>query len=139
MKTLLSLAAISLFALAACGPSAAAGATGGNVSATLTDSKITLDRTTVPAGAVTFSVKNVGTITHELVVIKTGVAQDKMPADADEAGKVSEEGSQGESGDIDKGDAKTFTLNLAPGSYVLMCNEIGHYASGMHLAFTVTK
>ncbi len=140
MKALFAIAAASLFAVAACGgPQQVAGATGGTVTATLKDTGISLDKSTVPAGAVTFVVKNVGTITHELVVIRTDVAIDKIPADPDEAGKVSEDGSKGESGDLDKGVSNTFTLNLDPGKYVLICNEVGHYAMGMRIALTVTK
>ena len=140
MKALLALMAASILAVAACGgTTTAAGATGGTVNATLTDSKIVLDRTTVPSGKVTFVVKNTGTVTHELVVVKTDVAADKIPLDPEEPGKVSEEGSQGETGDLDKGESKTFTLDLAPGKYVLMCNQAGHYLMGMHIAFTVSN
>lgn len=139
MKALIALAAASLLALAACGGPQAAGASGGTINATLTDSKITLDRTNIPAGNVTFVVKNTGSITHELVVVKTDLAADKIPVDAEDPTKVSEDGSQGESGDLDKGDSKTFTLELAPGKYVLLCNQAGHYAMGMHIPFTVTK
>lgn len=115
-------------------PAPAAAAT---VNATLTDMKITVDRGSVAAGPVTFVVKNAGAVVHELVVIKTDVPQDKLAADADEAGKVDETGNVGETGDMQVGESKTFTVTLSPGHYVLMCNEIGHYASGMHIAFTV--
>lgn len=137
MKALLGLTAASLIALTACG--GAAGASGGTVNATLTDTKITLDRTNIPAGNVTFVVKNTGTVTHELVVVKTDLAADKIPVDPEDPAKVSEDGSQGESGDLDKGDSKTFTLALTPGKYVLLCNQVGHYAMGMRIPFTVTK
>ena len=65
------------------------------------------------------------------------IAQDKLQPDADEPGKMSEEGAQGESGDLAAGLAKDFTLNLSPGKYVLMCNQPGHYMVGMHIAFVV--
>ncbi len=140
MKALIAIAAASLLALAACGgPQQVAGATGGTINATLGDSGISLDRNTVPAGKVTFVVKNAGTVTHELVVIKTDLAADKLPADPDEAGRVSEDGSKGESGDLDKGASNTFSLNLDAGHYVLICNEVGHYAMGMRVAIKVTN
>ena len=139
MKKLLALLAASLLTLAACGPAAVAGATGTTVKASLVDMKIVLDPSSVPAGKVTFDVANKGTVTHELVVIKTDTAYDQLPPDPDEAGKVSEEGSRGESGDLEAGHSATFTLDLAPGNYVLICNEPGHYAAGMRAAFTVTK
>ena len=121
--------------LAACGGGQTA--SGGPVGVTLTDKGVTLAQSSVNAGAVTFSVKNSGTIAHELVVIKTDVPADKIQPNPDEAGKMSEDGSLGESGDMAAGEAKDFTLTLTPGKYVLMCNQPGHYMVGMHVAFEV--
>ena len=42
-----------------------------------------------------------------------------------------------QSGDLNTGEAKTFTLDLEPGNYVLMCNQTGHYLLGMHIPFVV--
>jgi uncharacterized cupredoxin-like copper-binding protein len=117
--------------------SCAAAPQGGVVNATLTEMKITLDRASVPAGPVTFNVKNSGTVEHELVVLHTDLAEGKIPPDPEEPGKVDETGSLGESGEVAAGASKSFTLTLPAGSYVLICNEPGHYAAGMHLAFTV--
>ena len=110
---------------------------GGTINANLTDRKIGLDHTTIRAGSVTFVVKNSGAVAHELVLIRTDVAQDKVAANAEEAGKVDETGNIGETGDMDVGSTKSFTVTLPVGNYVLICNEVGHYASGMHAAFTV--
>ncbi len=135
MRHLLAIATVSLLLLAGCGSQPVS--TGGQISATLKDTGLTLGQTSVNAGTVTFKVKNSGTITHELVVIKTDVAADKIALNPDEAGKMSEEGTQGESGDLAVGEAKDFILDLAPGHYVLMCNLAGHYMAGMHIAFVV--
>jgi uncharacterized cupredoxin-like copper-binding protein len=124
-------AAIIVVLAAGCAPQ------GGVVNVTLTEMKIALDQTSVPAGVVTFNVKNSGTLEHELVVLHTGAAEDKIPADVEEAGKVDETGNVGETGEVPVGTSKSFTVTLPAGSYVLMCNEVGHYAAGMHLAFTV--
>ena len=134
MKALRAMVAGAVLLLAACGGQTASG---GSVGVTLTDKGVTLAQTSVNAGAVTFSVKNSGTIEHELVVIKTDVPADKIQPDPDEAGKMSEAGSLGESGDLTAGEAKDFTLNLTPGKYVLMCNQPGHYMVGMHVALEV--
>ena len=136
MRALLVMTTASLLLLAACGAQPAT-TTGGQVSVTLTDSGVTLAQTSVSGGPVTFKVKNSGTLLHELVVIQTDIAADKMQPNADEPGKMSEEGTQGESGDVAVGETKEFTLNLAPGKYVLMCNEVGHYMMGMHIPFVV--
>jgi len=142
MRALLVTITASLLLLAACGGQTTSnipgpGGNNGPVAVTLTDAGVVLGQTSVKAGAVTFSVKNSGTIEHELVVLKTDVAADKIPANGDEAGKVSEDGSLGESGNLAAGTAKDFILTLTPGKYVLMCNEVGHYAMGMHIPFEV--
>ena len=142
MKALLATAVVSVLLLAACGIAGGTGASttnpnGRTVNATLTDSKIVLDQTTVPSGKITFNVKNAGTMVHEVVVLKTDVAADKIAPNPDEPGKMSEDGSQGESGDLNPTEAKTFTLDLQPGNYVLICNQPAHYLLGMHIAFIV--
>ncbi len=71
------------------------------------------------------------------MVLKTNLAHDKIRADTEEPGKVDEPGNVGETGEVPAGSSKEFTVILTPGSYVLLCNEIGHYAIGMHIAFTV--
>ena len=98
---------------------------------------ISVDRNSVPSGQVTFVVKNGGLLVHEFVVLQTDVAQDKIRATSSEPGKVDETGSVGETGALNAGESKTLTLTLAAGRYVLICNEVGHYEGGMHVAFTV--
>ena len=116
---------------------APAQAQSGTITATLTDMKIAVDRSSAPAGPISFVVKNTGAVVHELVVIKTDASQDTLAADTAEVGKMDETGNVGETGDMQIGESKTFTVTLSAGRYVLMCNEIGHYGSGMHMAFTV--
>ena len=70
-------------------------------------------------------------------MIKTDASEDKLAADAAEVGKMDETGNVGETGDIQIGESKTFTVTFSAGRYMLTCNEIGHYGSGMHRAFTV--
>jgi hypothetical protein len=105
--------------------------------------------TSAPAGAVTFNAKNNGPKSeHELVVVKTSLAPDKLPTSAD--GSVDEEGtgveSVGEIGEFPVGQTRSTTFTLSPGSYVLFCNVVKtegsetlvHYKLGMRTAFTVT-
>lgn len=138
MRKLKLLAMLAIAAALVMGCSAAvAPAPGGTVNATLTDMKVAVDRNSISAGPVTFVVKNSGAVKHELVVIQTDVPQDKLAAGTEEAGRMDETGNVGETGDVNAGGSKTFTVTLPAGHYVLMCNEVGHYASGMHMAFTV--
>lgn len=93
--------------------------------------------TVAVSGPVTFSIANTGTLVHELVVLKTDTAEGSIPARATDPSKAQEPGAAGEAEDIDPGKTATLTLDLAPGKYVLICNEPGHYAAGMHTSFTI--
>ena len=94
-----------------------------------------LDTASVPAGKVTFTLTNSGKKPHEMVVLKTDEAFDKLVVTAD---KVSEATTQGEIGETAAGAVATVTLDLPAGNYVLVCNIEKHYAMGMRAAFTVT-
>jgi len=109
---------------------------GSPVAVNLTEMKIAAIPASAAAGTVTFAVKNSGKLPHEVVVIKTDKAAASL-GPADSAGKVPEAGSQGETGDVAAGAAKTLKLKLAAGHYALICNIAGHYAAGMHQDFTV--
>jgi uncharacterized cupredoxin-like copper-binding protein len=134
--------------LAACSstasPSATANGGGGGggttVNVTLSEFKVELDKTEIPAGNVTFQVKNTGALVHEFVVFKTDDAEDKLPVESGES-EVDEDDSSltsmGEVEDVPVGGSKSFSADLAAGKYVAICNVEGHYMSGMHIAFTV--
>jgi uncharacterized cupredoxin-like copper-binding protein len=103
---------------------------------------MTVSPETATAGNVTFSVKNTGTITHEVVVLPltSGTTYDQLAVETSGADvdKVSEDGSLGESGELAAGESKTFTIDMPAGSYALVCNIAKHYAMGMRAPFTVT-
>jgi uncharacterized cupredoxin-like copper-binding protein len=103
----------------------------------MSDKDITLSTAEVPAGLVTFMVMNRGTIVHSLVVIRTDVADNKMPLDPADESKVNETGSIAASGQMAVGSAKQIQRQLTPGKYVLVCNEPAHYAVGMHTGLVV--
>jgi uncharacterized cupredoxin-like copper-binding protein len=95
---------------------------------------ITMDRTTVYAGPIVFGVTNRGAMTHEFLVLATSTA----PADnPEEPGKVSEDANIGETGQVPPGRFSGLGLALEPGTYMVICNEPGHFAGGMHLKLTV--
>lgn len=89
----------------------------------------------VPAGEVTFTAKNSGTIEHEMVVLKTDTPGDQLTVTN---GKVSEKDSVGEIPEFAAGKTASVTLDLKAGNYVLVCNIKDHYKMGMWSAFTVT-
>jgi uncharacterized cupredoxin-like copper-binding protein len=45
----------------------------------------------------------------------------------------------GEISDLKPGARGTLALNLKPGTYLLLCNEPGHYKSGMSTTLLVEK
>lgn len=117
------------------------------VNAELREFSIDLDRSSAPAGKVTFMVQNDGEDVHEFVVLKTDFAPDKLPRDGD--GDADEEAPGvvviGEIEDIAPGKSGELTLDLDRGKYVIICNismlEDGmvehHYPLGMYTGFTV--
>lgn len=127
--------------IAGCGggsaaPAASGGASGATVTATLKDLTLTIDKTTAKAGDVTFKAVNQGALVHELVVIKTDLAPDKLPQ---KDGKADENAGTvvGEIAEFPGGKTETKTFKLEAGKYLLLCNVAGHYAAGMTTAFTV--
>jgi uncharacterized cupredoxin-like copper-binding protein len=103
--------------------------------------RVTLDEFTlrpVPRSTssrrVTFVARNAGTITHELVVIRTTKAPGKLPL---VGSRASERGRVGEISSIAPGKTKRLTLTLASGKYVLICNLRGHYLAGQYAGFTI--
>jgi uncharacterized cupredoxin-like copper-binding protein len=127
------------------GSAAGSGAT--TVQVALSEWSVVPTPDSVPAGDVTFQVRNNGPDdVHEFVILKTDLAFDALPTDAN--GAVEESGSgievKDEIEDIPVGQTQEVTADLAAGKYVLLCNiydeteQEAHYQQGMRLPFTVT-
>ena len=154
-RTLRSLAAIGAIGAitvgaAACGSSSDSASTAAPAATTSATKAVTtvpvtmgtpkpfsldLGTTTIPAGKVTFTVKNGGTMVHEFVVLKTDTPGAKLKV---ANGTADETGNIGETGDMPAGSTKTLTLNLKAGHYVVLCNLPGHYQGGMWKDMTVS-
>jgi uncharacterized cupredoxin-like copper-binding protein len=126
-----------LVLLTACSGSATGTDAGTTVTVTSTSKTIQLDRASAPAGVVTFKVVNSDTIVHALVLLKTDLPHDKIPADPKDLSRPDITGALRETGSIAAGTTKEFSVKLAAGSYVLVCNEPAHYIVGMHAPFVV--
>lgn len=111
-------------------------------------SPIQLDATSVEAGPTTFTVTNQGPGAHDLVVLGTDLAPNKLPL-TDDGVAVDEKAAGvtlvGKTDFINVGCAASLTVDLEKGDYVLICNlsgppgSPGHYESGMvSPTFTVT-
>jgi uncharacterized cupredoxin-like copper-binding protein len=104
------------------------------VTGTEKEFKISLSTTSAKAGTITFSVKNVGHVSHEFVVDRTALKASKLPVKGSVAVLT---GVQAKIPPFKPGQTKTLTLNLKPGHYVLLCNLPAHYQAGQRLDFTV--
>ena len=104
---------------------------------------ITPTSTMVPAGTITFSVRNAGAIPHEFVVLSTDTLAADFPIGSfeGEANRIDEDKvgtNVGETGDMQPKTTKPITIDLKPGHYAFVCNLPAHYGLGMHVDFTVT-
>jgi uncharacterized cupredoxin-like copper-binding protein len=110
--------------LAACGPK---GPTAVNV--TLTEYKVEMSKTSLPAGPVKFTVTNEGSIVHEIVLEPGAAVDDPM-----EANNMTSEVE-----DIQPGQTVTLEWTIdTPGQYKLSCHLPGHFENGMTATFEVT-
>lgn len=89
---------------------------------------VTASRAELPAGRAKILVKNAGSLAHDFVVIRTDLAPDRLPV---EGGVAREDGKVAKTAVINPGASTTVTVELAAGKYLLICNQPGHYASGM--------
>lgn len=100
-----------------------------------------------PAGRVMFAVTNTGTELHEFVVVRTDLAPDALPTEAD--GSFNEDAASvdvlGEIPEFAPGPTYLLTLDLTAGHYVLLCNRVeveggetvAHYHEGMRTSFSI--
>lgn len=96
------------------------------------------DQTTVPHGSVSFIVTNAGSVDHEMLILPLTDSQAVGTRPFDAGAKIDEAGSLGEASHSEPKASASLTVTLAPGRYELVCNHVGHYASGMFTQLTVT-
>jgi plastocyanin len=95
--------------------SAPSGGPSTTINATEKDFAIALDNSSVPAGSVTFKVKNNGPSPHDIGVKELNKATDI----------------------IDPGKSGELTVDLKAGTYTVICTIPGHEQLGMHVTLTV--
>jgi uncharacterized cupredoxin-like copper-binding protein len=109
--------------------------------------RLSLDHALISHGTVSFLATDVGSISHELVVLPISDSQvvGTRPVSGD--GRVDEGGSLGEASSncaagagegITPGASSWVTLKLKPGHYEVVCNLPGHYSAGMYSELTVS-
>lgn len=102
----------------------------------MTDYKVATNVPTVRAGETKIGVRNRGSQPHDLVLLRTELAPDKLPYDAGRA-KADEPGLVVRSNELRAGGTAAVTVKLEPGVYVLICNVAGHYGLGMRTSLRV--
>ncbi len=131
----LALTFATLLTLAACAPAASGGVT---VHVELADDEITLDPGSVPGGRIVFdTVNTAAALVHEIEVFSGATAGAVLPVAnsvADTTGLTLID----EIEDIVPGASATLTIDLTPGTYLVVCNLPAHYELGMWAYLTVT-
>ena len=113
---------------------------------TSTDPSITgmvvrIEPAVVKAGRVTLEAVNQSkNLVHEVLVVPVLPAGKDMPYDKSKDTVIEKRVHPlGEISDLQPGARGTLVLNLKPGTYLLLCNEPGHYKSGMSTTLLVEK
>ena len=131
-------ALVGMLAIAAtsCGGSGSGGGPTDDVAVTMKDFSLTATPGSFSGGDVTFAIQNDGPSAHEFVILRSDDAPDALPV---ENGLIPEDQVDlvDEAEDIAPGTNTSLSVNLEPGSYVLVCNLPAHYEAGMYAAFTV--
>jgi len=102
---------------------------------------ITLSTDRIKAGPVEFEVANASKfLVHEFLIAPWKGNPTSLPYD-DKVQQVKEDSLKDHQGveDMPVGQKVTLRLALAPGQYVVFCNQAGHYKNGMFHRFTVTR
>ena len=101
---------------------------------------IRADQTSVKSGTIAFDITNWSrSVVHEMLIVSVDGPDAPLPYDYNKL-QVPEEQVKvlGDSGELAPNASKAMTVELAPGSNILLCNVVRHYAAGMAVAFTVT-
>ncbi len=103
------------------------------------DFRIVPDPDTIAAGDITFAVENQDTDFHEFLVIRSDRALDDLPLTANgfQVDERAPELAVLGKASLNTGERATVQATLDAGTYLLICNQPGHYAAGMRTAFTV--
>ena len=99
------------------------------------------DTARVKAGRVTLEAVNQSkNLVHEVLVVPALPEGKELPYDTKKEMVVEKQAhSLGEIAELQPGVRGKLTLDLKPGTYILLCNQPGHYKSGMWTKLVVEK
>lgn len=98
------------------------------VTVTLSEWKLVPSLKRVPAGKVTFVIRNKGKLVHEAVLTRTNVAPGKLPT----SNGIAKVKALAAVRNVAPGQTKRVTVTLKAGKHVLLCNLPAHYQSGQY-------
>jgi uncharacterized cupredoxin-like copper-binding protein len=103
--------------------------------------RIVLDHDSVKAGRVTLRAVNQSHgLIHEVIVVRVAGEETELPYNEKQATVIENRITRlGEISDLKPGASGTLVLKLKPGSYLLICNQPGHYKAGMQAHLSVTS
>ena len=137
MRRLVALSVAVLIGGAACAQAVPeADLSKGQIRADQKEYSIVLTSATVRPGQVTFISRNIGSIAHDLIVIKTDLAADKLAVDGPTQ-KAKTDGRVDGVEEIPPGQTRNLRIDLPAGHYVVICNVPTHYQLGMRTDLTV--
>jgi uncharacterized cupredoxin-like copper-binding protein len=137
MHRALAAALASLIVGIACAPPVPeADISKGQIRADLKEYVVALTSATVRPGQVTFISRNIGSIAHDFIVIKTDLAADKLPVDGPTQ-KAKTDGRVDGVEEIPPGQTRNLRIDLPAGHYVVICNVPTHYQLGMRTELNV--
>ena len=102
---------------------------------------IKTDTPMVKAGRVTLQAVNKSNeVVHEVLVVPAPSEGKELPYDTKKDTVIEKRvHSLGEISDLRPGAHGKLTLNLKPGTYLLLCNQPGHFKAGMSTSLVVEK
>lgn len=109
---------------------------------TMAGMRVVLDTESVKSGRVTLSAENQSkqNLVHEVVVVAAPARGRALPYDEKKEEVIeSHVRKLGEIAELKPGASGKLTLNLKPGTYLLICNQPGHYKAGMSATLIVEK
>jgi uncharacterized cupredoxin-like copper-binding protein len=113
------------------------GAAGATVDVVLNEFSVRADTESVSPGNVDFTVKNLGDVVHEFMVVRWDGPAESLPV----AGGYVQFGDAvqvvAQEAPLNGGDERDVSAAMQAGNYVLLCNQPGHYESGMRTRFAV--
>jgi len=111
-------------------------ASGSTINAVLSEWKV-LTPTQLPTGSYNYHITNVGTMEHEMLVMKTDLAANQLPM---KGGDINEDAlvPMSDGPNIAPGGSQNRKIDLTkPGTYLFVCNIPGHFKQGMYTYVTV--